>query len=93
MRSPIGLIHLRPTRRVGAWIWIRGKQHYWSFQYTKPPELKGWWEDIDNDAIETTYWLFDHKKKGRMPMSERDAFKFAVRAMLARAAQRRGPSP
>jgi hypothetical protein len=36
-----------------------------------------------NDQIEEAYWLFDHKKKGRTPMSERDAFKFVVRSLLA----------
>lgn len=88
MRSPIGFIHLRPTRRIGFWIWFRGRQRYASFQYAKPPELKGWWEDIDNDAIESAYWQFDTRNKvGHM--SERDAFKWSVREMLARASQRR----
>lgn len=47
---------------------------------------------LTNDDIEEAYWLFDHKKKGRTPMSERDAFKFVVRSLLAgeRASQRRG---
>lgn len=44
---------------------------------------------LTNDDIEEAYWLFDHKKKGLAPMSERDAFKFAVRGMLARATLRR----
>jgi hypothetical protein len=45
---------------------------------------------IGNDAIEAAYWLFDHKKKGSAPMSERDAFKWSVRNLLAGASQRRG---
>lgn len=41
-----------------------------------------------NDEIEATYWLFDHLQKRReMPMSERDAFKSAVRSMLSGAAK------
>ena len=42
------------------------------------------------DAIEAAYWDFDARHKGygphkTMPQSERDAFKWAVRAMLAAA--------
>ena len=45
------------------------------------------------DAIEAAYWDFDARHKGygphkTMPQSERDAFKWAVRAMLAAAARK-----
>lgn len=47
------------------------------------------------DAIEAAYWDFDARHKGygphkTTPQSERDAFKWAVRAMLA--AERKGES-
>lgn len=34
------------------------------------------------NAIEAAYWIFDRYKTGQMPMSERDAFKKAVRDLF-----------
>ena len=50
---------------------------------------------VPEDAIEAAYWDFDARHKGywphkTAPQSERDAFKWAVRAMLAAAADRKG---
>jgi len=49
-------------------------------------------------AIEAAYWDFDARHKGygphkTMPQSERDAFKWAVRAMLAAAPEAPQPKP
>lgn len=41
------------------------------------------------EQIEAAYWLFDHaRSRKEMPMSERDAFKTAVRAMLGGALEK-----
>lgn len=50
---------------------------------------------VPEDAIEAAYWDFDARHKGygphkTTPQSERDAFKWAVRAMLAAAERAKG---
>ncbi len=48
----------------------------------KQPTTFAGLSDRVETAIEKAYWVFDDAKKGKMPKSERDAFKWAVREML-----------
>jgi hypothetical protein len=65
-------------------IWVKA----WRLGYRDGYDAKA--RACSNDDIEAAYWLFDHKKTGSAPMSERDAFKWSVRQMLAGTASRRG---
>lgn len=33
--GPFGVIWFRASCKVGAWVWFRGRQRYWSFQYAQ----------------------------------------------------------
>jgi hypothetical protein len=49
----------------------------------QPTTFAGLSDRVEGE-IERAYWVFDDKKKGYMPMSERDAFKWAVRNLFLR---------
>lgn len=54
-----------------------------SSELKQPTTFAGLSDRVEGE-IEHAYWAFDNKKKGHMPMSERDAFKWAVREMFLR---------
>ena len=88
---PAWVVHY--ANAIGAYMKAQNVQHWAVGPVQSRNEAKQPAAAVPDDAIEAAYWDFDARHKGygphkTTPQSERDAFKWAVRALLAAAARK-----